>query len=469
MPQLKLYNTLTRELEGFTPMAPPRVGIYTCGPTVYHSAHIGNLRSYVFPDVLKKTLRLLGFQVTHIVNITDVGHLTSDADSGDDKMEKAAQREGRSAWDIAKAYEAEFVKDLGRLHIELPDHRPHATEFIPQQIAIIAKLEAGGFTYRTADGIYFDTAKFGTYGRLARLNPAGQQGGLRIEMGDKRHKTDFALWKFSPADVKRQMEWDSPWGRGFPGWHIECSAMSMHYLGETFDIHTGGTDHIPVHHTNEIAQSEAATGKPFVRVWLHGEHLVLGDEKRMGKSEGNFIRLQDLIDGGFDPMAYRYLVLNSQYRKFLNFSDQALRAADTALMGLRRALQEAGGVQGQKPSDSTLSGSGQQMLEDLCDDLNTPKALGTLWTTLRDPAMPARDKLEAAAFADQVLSLGLFDFARLAQHDIPDAVQKLAEQRWAAKQARNFAESDRLRDAIAREGYVMRDRKDGYDLVREGT
>ncbi len=472
MPTLELYNTLTRAREPFVPLHPPQVGIYTCGPTVYHSAHIGNLRSYVFPDVLKKTLRLLGFRVTHVINITDVGHLTSDADSGDDKVEKAARQSGRSAWEIARAYEDEFIVDLKRLRIELPDQLPRATDHVEEQKALIARLEARGFTYRTADGIYFDTAKFPAYGRLARLKAEGLQEGSRVEMGDKRHKTDFALWKFSPPGVKRQMEWDSPWGRGFPGWHIECSAMSMRYLGDTFDIHTGGSDHIPVHHTNEIAQSEAATGHSFVRYWLHGEHLVLGDERRMGKSEGNFIRLQDLMEGKLgglkDPMAYRYLVLNSHYRKYLNFSEEALRAADTALLGLRRLLREGGGTPGEAAAQPEPGSVAERILADLCDDLNTPKVLGTLWSALRDPAMSPAEKRTAAAYAEQVLCLGLFDFARLegAAEAAPALVRELAERRWAARQAKDFAESDRLRALIEQQGYSMRDRKEGYDLVR---
>jgi cysteinyl-tRNA synthetase len=480
MPQLKLFNTLSRSLEDFAPLAPPQVGIYTCGPTVYHSAHIGNLRSYIFPDVLKKTLRALGYRVTHVINVTDVGHLTSDSDTGDDKVERAARQQNRSAWDIARAYEAEFVGDLERLHVDLPEFRPRATDFIADQIALVQKLEAGGYAYRTSDGIYYDTARFPAYGQMARLKAEGLQEGSRVEMGDKRNKTDFALWKFSPPGVARQMEWDSPWGRGFPGWHIECSAMSMHYLGETFDIHTGGSDHIPVHHTNEIAQSEAATGRPFVRYWLHGEHLVLSADKRaaedaefkrMGKSEGNFIRLQDLVDSGTDPLAFRYLVLTTHYRKYLNFSAEALKGADTALLGLRRALKEAGGEP--DPTGAGMGGArhsplAQRLLDDLCDDLNTPKALGTLWTALRDPALTAEEKLAGARFAESVLCVGLFDYSRLeaAPEPAPDKVRSLAERRWAARQARDFAESDRLRDELAREGYLMRDRKDGYDLVR---
>ncbi|MDH4246671.1 MAG: cysteine--tRNA ligase, partial [Deltaproteobacteria bacterium] len=282
--ELQLFNTLTRTKERFIPLQPGAAGIYTCGPTVYAEAHIGNMRSYVFPDILKKTLRRLGYRVRHVINITDVGHLVSDADSGEDKMELGARRASRSIWEIAEDYTRRFLRDMKRLSIEAPEGEllPRATAHVPEQIAMIRILEDKGFTYSTADGLYFDTARLPDYGKLARLKAEGLQEGSRVDMGDKRNKTDFALWKFSPPGSQRQMEWDSPWGRGFPGWHIECSAMSMKYLGETFDIHTGGSDHIPVHHTNEIAQSEAATGQPFVRYWLHGEHLVLGESQRMG-------------------------------------------------------------------------------------------------------------------------------------------------------------------------------------------
>ena len=466
---LTLFNTLTRRKETFVPRVPGEVGIYTCGPTVYAPAHIGNLRSYVFPDILKKTLRVLGYKVTHVINVTDVGHLTSDADTGEDKMERAARESARTAWDIAEEYTRAYLEDLARLNIEPPDVLPKATDHIAEQIALIEALEAGGFAYATEDGIYFDTARFANYGAMARLHVEGLQEGARIEMGGKRHKTDFALWKLSPDGSRRQMEWDSPWGRGFPGWHVECSAMSMKYLGESFDIHTGGSDHIPVHHTNEIAQSEAATGKPFVGAWLHGEHLVLGEDERMGKSEGNVLTLGSLMDEGFEPMAYRYLVLNNQYRSFLNFSRQALQGADNALMGLRKLIASAGGVSGDAPSAlRPPEGEAQEaLLADLCDDLNTPKALGTLWSFLRDGARPDSEKVALAAFAETVLSLGLFDFARQeARLEVPEEVRALAEERWSARQAKDYAASDRLRDAIAEQGFVVRDRKDGYDLER---
>jgi cysteinyl-tRNA synthetase len=504
--ELKLTNTLSRRKEVFAPPPPARVGIYTCGPTVYADAHIGNLRSYIFPDILKKTLRRLGYEVRHVMNITDVGHLTSNEDTGEDKMERAARSAGRSAWEIAAEHTERFLRDLERLNIEPPDVLPRAAGPIPpellervraispryatapghidDQIELVRKLEAKGVTYRTEDGIYFDTSRFPAYGKLARIRVEGLQEGARVEMGGKRNKTDFALWKFSPPDTKRQMEWPSPWGRGFPGWHLECSAMSMKYLGESFDIHTGGSDHIPVHHTNEIAQSECATGHPFVRYWLHGEFLVLGEDKRMGKSEGNLITVQDLIGKGFSPMAYRYLVLNTHYRKFLNFSAEAMEGARTALDGLRKLVSESmgamdvadmqGKVRNTDTLDMALDDAKELLLEALCDDLNTPKALGILWTELRGERLDGEDKVALASLANDILSLDLFGTP--SAHTIvsvpasmPDEIASLAEQRWSARQRLDFKESDRLRDELLSRGWKVRDRKDGYDVVRSGS
>ena len=467
--ELYLHNTLSRQKERFEPLTPGKAGIYTCGPTVYAPAHIGNLRSYIFPDVLKKALRRLGYQVRHVINITDVGHLTSDADTGEDKLEKAARQSQRSAWDIAEEFTRLYLEDLERLRIDIPADLPRATGHIPEQIAMIETLEKKGLTYATEDGIYFDTSRFPEYGRMAKLKVEGLQEGSRVEMGGKRNKTDFALWKFSPEGVTRQMEWESPWGKGFPGWHIECSAMSMKYLGEQFDIHSGGTDHIPVHHTNEIAQSEGATGKPFVRYWLHGEYLVVGEEKRMGKSEGNLVRLQDLMDEGYDPLAFRYLALNANYRSYLNFSRQALDSAQTALHSLRTLILEAGGEAMPPVAPEGIPAEGTHehaLLRELCDDLNSPKALAVLWTTLKDTTLPAETRLALAAFADSLLSLNLYDFSRLnAGVEAPPEVVDLANQRWAARQARDFAESDRLRDLIAEKGFTVRDGKDGFELI----
>src|SRR3989304_3917189 len=303
---IKLYNTLTRKKEVFKPLKKGQVGVYTCGPTVYWYQHIGNLRTYIFADILKRVFLYNNYKVKHIINVTDVGHLTSDADTGEDKIEGAAKREGKTAREIADYYLRIFQEDFKKLNILEPNSWPKATEHIKEQIELIKKLEEKGFTYRTNDGIYFNTGKLRDYGKLARLKKQGIQAGKRVSLGEKRNNTDFALWKFSETRGFRQQEWDSPWGIGFPGWHIECSAMSMKYLGERFDIHTGGQDHVQIHHTNEIAQSEAATGKKFVRYWLHGAWLVVGksskeaedidEERRMGKSEGNFLRLRTLLD-----------------------------------------------------------------------------------------------------------------------------------------------------------------------------
>ncbi|MDH4224873.1 MAG: cysteine--tRNA ligase [Deltaproteobacteria bacterium] len=467
---LKLFNTLSGSKEIFQPLVPGQVSIYTCGPTVYSDAHIGNLRSYVFPDVLKKTLRRLGYRVNHVINITDVGHLASDADEGEDKMERAARDKGATAWELAALYTERFKEDIRRLHVDPPDNMPKATDHIPEQIALIQTLEQKNFVYRTQDGIYFDTARLPDYGKLARLDTQGLREGSRVARGEKMNKTDFALWKFSPPGVRRQMEWDSPWGRGFPGWHIECSAMAMKYLGDLFDIHTGGKDHIPVHHTNEIAQSEAAVGHPFVRYWLHGEFLVVDSTRdggeRMGKSEGNFLRLQEVIDRGFDPLSYRYLVLNSHYRKFLHFSWDSLKAAETALMGLRRLVREVPWP-GNNLNDPTNSAFRDELLADLCDDLNTPKALATLWTTLKNPLISPSEKGGVAALAEELLCLGLNDFSGLDQvQSVPVGVETLARKRLAAREDGNWGESDRLRDEIARLGYQVRDIKGGYELEK---
>ncbi len=488
----RLFNTLTRRKELLRPIVPGRVGIYTCGPTVYAPAHIGNLRSYIFPDLLKKTLRRLGYQVRQVINITDVGHLTSDADTGEDKLEQAARQAHRSAWDVAAEYTSLFLADLGLLKVDVPPDLPRATAHIAEQIALIARLEAKGFTYATDDGVYFDTSLFPDYGRMARLKVEGLQEGSRVEMGGKRNKTDFALWKFSPPDARRQMEWESPWGKGFPGWHIECSAMSIKYLGERFDIHTGGSDHIPVHHTNEIAQSEAANGHPFVNVWLHGEYLVLGGSRRMGKSEGNLMRLDSLIEQGFDPLSFRYLALNSHYRSYLNFSTEALGAAETSLLGLRKLVRDAGGADKGAAEDGAPGRAADQsaaaaaapappegpsaaLLADLSDDLNAPKALATLWTALRDPALADGEKVKLARFCEDLLSLDLFDFSRvrddveLAELDqVPPAVRELAERRWAARQAKDWALADQLRDQLAQAGYAVRDGAGSYQLTRGG-
>jgi len=446
---LMLYDTYERRLRPFESLEPGHAGLYACGPTVYDYAHIGNLRTYLFGDLLRRVLELNGYEVKHVVNITDVGHLTSDADAGEDKMEKGSRRTGRTAWDIAAFYTEAFQRDLERLRILPPTVWARATDHIPEQIAFILAIERAGFSYRTLDGIYFDTARLERYGHLARLDIAGLRAGHRVDVGDKRSPTDFALWKFSGDGEQRQMEWDSPWGRGFPGWHIECSAMSTRYLGALFDIHIGGEDHVPVHHSNEIAQHEACHGHPPARYWLHGSFLRLADSEKMSKSDGSFIRLDSLIEGGFDPLAYRYLALTAHYRSKLVFSWEALEAAQTALGRLRLAFHRlpAGGV-----ADPAYR---ERMLAALNEDLNTPRALALAWEVLKS-RLPGEVQKATLAWLDGALGLGL-DAWRPAAHDVPDAVRALVEARQQARRDKRWADADALRMQIEAAGFRVRD------------
>ncbi len=455
---LSLYDTWSRAVREFTPLKPGEVGLYTCGPTVYNYAHIGNLRTYLFEDGLTRVLRLNGYRVKHVMNITDVGHLVSDADEGEDKMEAGARRTGMSAWSIAALYTEAFRADLKALNIVEPDIWCKATDHIAEQIAFIQEIEKKGYTYRTPDGIYFDTSKQASYGRLARLDKAGLQAGARVELGDKRNATDYALWKFSAPEDKRQMEWDSPWGRGFPGWHIECSAMAHKYLGEFFDIHCGGEDHISVHHTNEISQTEAAYGTRLSNFWMHGYFLLTQDAK-MSKSAGEFLRLQVLLDRGYDPLAYRYLCLTAHYRSQLNFSWEALDAAQTALNRMRQAVYALG-----EPAAESDPGVLSEFMRRVNDDLNFPQALAYAWEVLRSDRPAAVRKACLLTF-DQALGLALATWAP-PQLEIPEAIQALAEARWAARSAKNWAEADRLRQELQAQGWAMLDGKDGYKLER---
>ncbi len=402
MKPLYLYNTATRNKELFQPVHDP-VEMYCCGLTVYNYAHIGNLRTYIFEDVLKRILLAHGYNVKHVLNITDVGHLTSDADSGDDKMEKGAAREGKSVWQIAEFFTNKFKENIVDLNILCPDLWPKATDHIPQMINLVEKLEKKGFTYRTSDGIYFDTTKFPSYCDFAHLDPESFRAGERVDMGDKRSVTDFALWKFSPKGQKRQMEWDSPWGIGFPGWHIECSAMSMEYLEMPLDIHCGGADHIRVHHTNEIAQSEAATGKKFVKYWIHGEFLVL-DKVKMAKSGSNFVTLDSVKNEGIDPLAYRMFCFTAHYRNPLSFSMDGLKAAGASLVNLRKNIP----IDDKNVVDEIRV---QQVLESfydaINDDLNMPRAVAALWDILKDSSIDPGVRRQSALKADEILALNL--------------------------------------------------------------
>jgi len=462
--ELRLYNTLARKKEAFRPIKEGEAGVYTCGPTVYFYAHIGNMRTYIFEDGLVRALRFLGYRVRRVMNITDVGHLVSDGDEGEDKMEVGARREGKSAWDIARFYTEAFFRDYKALNCLMPDVLCPATEYIKEMVDLVSTLEKKGFAYRIGDGIYFDTARFPEYGRLAgKSHIEGIKEGARVEANaEKRNPSDFALWKFSAPGERRQMEWDSPWGRGFPGWHIECSAMAMKHLGDTIDIHCGGEDHVAVHHTNEIAQSEAATGRPFANYWLHGRFLVTGDAGKMSKSAGGFLTVETLREKGYDPLAYRYLCFSAHYRKQLEFTWEALDAAARTLDGLRgmvaRLSEEAGGAAAAAPD--RLSASFARFSEALADDLNMPQALAALWDGLRAADAGPAGKLAFAKTADEALGLDLFR-APAVQDVLPPELMAMVEARRQARQEKDFKKSDELRKALLEKGVQVEDTPKG--------
>jgi cysteinyl-tRNA synthetase len=456
---LSLYDNYTRTLRLFEPLHKGgAVGLYTCGPTVYDYQHIGNYRTFIFEDVLRRVLEWNGYRVNHVMNVTDVGHLTSDADTGEDKMEKGARRTGKTAWEIAQLYTDAFLADLKLLSIETPTVLSRATDHIPQQIGFIADIEKNGFTYRTSDGIYFDTSKQPDYGHLARLDVKGLEAGKRVDLGEKMHPTDFALWKFAAPDEKRQMEWDSPWGRGFPGWHIECSAMAQEYLGDYFDIHCGGEDHIPIHHTNEIAQTEARVGTRLANFWLHGYFLLMNDAK-MAKSAGEFLRLQSLIDRGYDPLAYRYLCLTGHYRTQLNFTWDALDAAATGLARMRQGFCALPPDASAQPDPEFV----ERFTNFVNDDLNLPRALAVAWQLLRGDLVDLSVTRATLAQFDRVFGLGLAQWSPR-EVPVPDPVKALADARNTARKAKNWAEADRLRGELQQAGWEMEDRPDGYAL-----
>lgn len=518
--KIHLYNTLTRKKEEFKPLKAGHAGIYTCGPTVYNYAHIGNLRTYVNNDVIKRVLIYNGLKVKHVMNYTDVGHLTSDADTGEEKMELAAKRERKTAWQIADFYSKAFEKDIKELNIIPADIIAKATDHIKEQIELIKKLEEKGFAYLTEDGIYFDTSKLKDYGKLARLDIKGLKAGARIEVGEKKNSTDFSLWKFSPPGKKRDMEWDfiqeleleerryeemkiiseknsnvkilsESKGskksskkvkvnfRGFPGWHIECSAMSMKYLGETFDIHTGGIDHIPVHHTNEIAQAEAATGKKFVNYWLHSDFLILNKGK-MAKSAGTFVTLNDLVKEGYDPFAYRYFCLTGHYRTQLIFSYENLDAAKNAYESLKRKIIELSKDKEkfhENAEKAKLSGMPKtsevfkheveeykkKFLEIINDDFNMPGALAFLNETLKAKELKDCEKYHLTLDFDKVLGLNLKELKE-EKIAVPKDIQKLLDEREKARKAKDWKKSDELREKIKKIGFWVNDTPEGQRI-----
>lgn len=461
---LFLTNTLSGEKERFVPRKPGQASLYTCGPTVYSEAHIGNLRAYIFSDTLARTLTNAGFRVRRVINITDVGHLTDDADTGEDKMELGAQREGVSAQEIAERYTALYIQDLADLSIDVKDITfPRATQYIKEQIALIQTLEEKGHTYITKDGVYFDISTFPAYGKLGNVAATLQKeetlsgAGQRItHTTEKRHPADFALWKFS-HDSKRQQEWESPWGTGFPGWHIECSAMSKALLGVEIDIHTGGMDHIPVHHNDEIAQSEGASGKPLATYWLHNAFVTLQDEK-LSKSENRVVYLHTLKERGIHPLALRYFYLQAHYRSPVSFTWEALEASSEAL---KRLWKHAGDIQTEKTEDSAAL---EEFMLAMRNDLNTSQALAILWDALRSAELRDTQKRKMLVVADAHLGLSLLTPPLPKTYtlaELPLEVQELAHKRQMARDQRDFATSDELRIHIADRGYLVEDTPSG--------
>jgi len=464
---LKLYNTLSREIENFyTLNGDKNVKMYSCGPTVYSNPHIGNMRAYVFTDLLKRVLISNGYSVFNAINITDVGHLTSDADEGEDKLEREAKKTGRNAYEIAEFYSNVFFKDIDKLNLLPANIYPKATEHILEQIEMISVLEQKGFTYTIDDGVYFNTAKFKTYADFAKINIEGLDSGNRVEVNKQKiNKTDFALWKFSEKKESRQMEWDSPWGVGFPGWHAECSAMILKHLGEQIDIHTGGVDHISVHHTNEIAQTESTTGKKFSNFWLHVNFLQLKDLKsedgelmKMSKSMGNVLTISGLENEGYDPMVVKYFYLMSHYRSELQFNFDILSSVKSSFVRLQERIRLVKESAVKEQSSDVFN----QMVTELNNDLNTPKVIAMLHESLASN-LNFDQKLKIINFIENAMGLS-FD---IKVEMIPEEVMKIAEDRLIAKKNKDFGKSDSLRKLIEDKGYVVKDNGISFELIKK--
>ncbi|MFP4567344.1 MAG: cysteine--tRNA ligase [Candidatus Woesearchaeota archaeon] len=462
---IKIYNTLTKTKEEFKPIEREKVKIYTCGPTVYNYAHIGNLRAYVFADLLRRMFELNNFEVVHAINITDVGHLTSDADEGEDKLVKGAAREKKTVWEIAKYYEEAFFHDLNEMNIKRPTIAPRATDHIQDMIELIQKIEKNGYTYEAEGNIYFDTSKFTDYGKLIGGRPKEEDTQSRVEIDKhKKNKTDFVLWFTRHKYKNHEMEWDSPWGRGFPGWHIECSAMSCKHLGEQFDIHTGGIDHVPVHHTNEIAQSEAALGKKWVNYWMHNEFLVMSEGEKMSKSKDGFLTLQVLKEKGYTPEEYRYFLLGTHYRKKIMYSKDAMDTAKNSLQRLKNKIREITKIntENQEIQKEKYETQIQKFKECLNDDLNTPQALAVLFETL-DLDINEKTKLKIINTIENALGLTLIT----KEQEIPQEILQIQKERDSARANKDWAKSDELRDKLKEKGYKVLDSKEGSELIRE--
>lgn len=473
---LQLYNSLTRQKETFTPINKDNIGIYTCGPTVYDRKHIGNFRTYTLSDLIYRTLKYNGYNVTHIMNFTDVGHLTGDnegdADTGEDRLVKAAKRDRKTAWEVAETYAKLFIEDFEKLNLINPDQFVKATDHIQEQIDLVKQLEDNGLTYTTSDGVYFDTVAYESstgnkYGELSNLDQIKE--GARVEVNpEKKNPRDFALWKFSPKDEKRDMEWESPWGVGFPGWHIECSAMSMKYLGETFDIHVGGEDLRSTHHPNEIAQSQGATHQKFVNYWVHGAFILI-DGERMSTSKGNNYNVGNIIEKGYDPIALRYLYLSTHYKKVMNFSWDALQNAQNTLDSLRGALAvmlEKHDQERTRLSDEKLEKIdtyNQRFMDAINDDINTPQALAVMWEVMKSN-IPTTDKIDTLYNFDEVLGLNLRNVKPAEPVEIPSDIQQLVHERERLRQEGKYEEADNVRAALIQKGYELLDTSEGPRL-----
>ena len=465
---MKLYNTLPRKKQAFKSLKKGVVSLYTCGPTVYQFAHIGNLRSYILSDVLERSLAREGFRVKRVMNITDVGHLTGDDDFGEDKVEQEAKKEKKSVWDVSRFYTDAFFRDCAELNIKKPKKVVAATGAIPEQIKLIGRLFKRGYAYETEQSVYFEIAKVKPYGKLSGQSLSEKLTCARgevIEDPDKRHPADFAMWfKRVGRHRNHAMHWKSPWGAGFPGWHIECSAISSKYLGQPFDIHTGGVDHIGTHHENEIAQSEAAFGKTLARFWMHGEFVVI-DKQKMAKSKGAFITLKDVKDRGFDPLAYRYLVLTAHYRSRLHFSWESLAAGQNAL---RNLIEEISRMRAPKKGKSADAYE-KRFSRHLGDDLNTAQALAVLWEAAKDRNLSQRELLKFVKNTDSALGLDLLVRARkLAKEHalVPASIKKLGQERASLRKAEQFEKADSIRLMLAKKGYKIQDREDGFNIKK---
>ena len=469
---LKLFNSLSRKVEDFKPIHPLQVGMYTCGPTVYQFAHIGNMRAFTTADLLVRTLKYNGYDVKFVMNITDVGHMTQDTagggDTGEDKIEKTAKLEGKSVWEVAQFYTEVFLKDYKSLNLTMPTRLCKATDHVREQIDLIKRIEEKGFTYQTSDGVYFDTSLLKDYGKLSDMQASEDVSRIGVNE-EKKNPRDFALWKFSPVGEKRQMEWKSPWGKGFPGWHIECSAMSMKYLGETFDIHTGGVDHKEIHHPNEIAQSESVTHKPLANYWAHTAFMLVSGQK-MSKSLGNTYTLYDLDQENYDLLALRYLYLQTHYRQEMNFTFPALDAAQNAFKKLVVDVsrwEDPAFDSGNVPK-SVLEAYEKKFLDAINEDLNMPQALAVMWELVKSD-LPSGAKAKVLFKMDEVLGLDLQNLSlkvKEVQHLIPGQIQHMVEERQRFRKAKQYNAADKIRAEVEKLGYVIEDGKKGI-LVRK--